>query len=345
LRQSIFEQNAATGQSTPLVVLQAREGRRSSGLGIDKEGLGSPRVAAMLDKRLSLGENTPQFVPQDRVRGGVRFEDPLKLQEEEDRAREEEELREDGHIRSSQSGEKDVTANLKDMISSLSPKKTRVGSRKSLHVGAARGVLGKRPVELDTDEEEAEPSPKRLRGHDVSPVKGVRLPPHTSKDETAPRSMRSPLRRATSTSPLKGSATPTQEPQRAPKTSTTPLKNGIDSLHIASDPQQPEQEEDATAEEVDGEYEPIELQDFLNMTNIHFMELTTTKRRHTIAPGSATKRLSRNRRSGEDVPKPGTVTFDDCVAAGFCTVPMLELYQHVSSVPFRHVKFITYIPF
>lgn len=340
LRQSIFGQNAATGQSTPLVVLQPRERRRSSGLGIDKEGLGSPRVAAMLDKRLSLGESTPQFVPQDRARGDVRFEDPLKLQEEEDRAREEEELREDGHIRSSQSGEKDTTTNLKDMISSLSPKKTRVGNRKSLHVGAARGVLGKRPVELDSDEE-AEPSPKRLRGHDVSPVKGVRLPPHTSKDETARRSMGSPLRRATSFSPLKGNATPTQEPRQASKTSTTPLKKEVDSLHMASDPQQPEQEEDTPAENVDSEYEPIELQDFLNMTNIHFMELTTTKRRHTIAPSSATKRLSRNRRSGEEVPKPSTVTFDDCVAAGFCTVPMLELYQHVSSVPFRHVAFIT----
>lgn len=330
-RQSIFEHNAATGESTPLFVLQPREGRRSSGLGIDKEGLGSPRVAALLDKRLSLGENTPQFVPQERPRAGVRFEDPLKLQAEEECDREEEELREDGHISPGRSTDKDVTSSLKDMISSLSPKK--VGSRKSLHVGAARGILGKRPIELDLEEEETENSPKRLRGRDVSPVKGVRLPPPTSKDE-----IRSPGRTA-SCSPRKNTATPGQEPRKASKSSTTPLKEGIDSLHIASDPQQPEQE-DVPSQESDAQVEPIHLQDFLNMTNIHFMELTTTKRRHTTAPGSAKKKMTRI--SGENMPKTGSVTFDDCVAVGFCTVPMLELYQHVR-YPVLHHGFSAHI--
>lgn len=327
-RHSIFEQNTASGQSTPRIVLQPREGRRSSGLGIDKEGLGSPRVAALLDKRLSLGENTPQFVPEERPRGGVRFEDPLKMQADEERDREQEELREDGHIPPADSGERDATSNLKDMISSLSPKKSKVGSRKSLHVGAARGILGKRPIELDLDEEEADNSPKRLRGHNVSPVKGVKLPGPV-KDGAPRRSIRSPVRRSGSSSPLKGSATPTQELRSAPKSGTTPLKEGIDTLHLASDPQQPEEDEEVPAQGPAADLEPIQLQDFLNMTNIHFMELTTTKRRHTTAPGSATKKLTRL--SGERMPKPGTITFDDCVAAGFCTVPMLELYQHVSS--------------
>ncbi|KAJ5641688.1 hypothetical protein N7490_005688 [Penicillium lividum] len=326
LRQSIFEQNMAGGQSTPRIVLQPREGRRSSGLGIDKEGLGSPRVAAILDERPSLGEGTPQFTPQERPRGGVRFEDPLKMQADEERDRELEEMREDGHIPPSQ-GEGDVTSNLRDMISSMSPKKNRMGSRKSLHVGAALGILGKRPLELDMDDSEAENSPKRLRGRDVSPVKGVKLPAPTVGDEKSRRSVLSPVRRAHSSSPLKGSTTPTSlsELQTPTKTGATPLKEGVDALHLASDPQLPEPEED-NPQEQDPDFEPIQLQDFLNMTNIHFMELTTTKRRHTTAPGSATRRLSR--RSGENVPKAGTITFDDCVVAGFCTVPMLELYQH-----------------
>jgi len=68
--------------------------------------------------------------------------------------------------------------------------------------------------------------------------------------------------------------------------------------------------------------ERIQLQDFLNMTNIRFMELTTTKRRHTIAPKSA------NHSTGEDEK---IIALEDCVAAGAVTVPMLELYQHVSS--------------
>jgi kinetochore protein Spc7/SPC105 len=107
------------------------------------------------------------------------------------------------------------------------------------------------------------------------------------------------------------------------------LKKGIDALHLASDSQQPQEEEaEAAVEDQAEDVEPIQLQDFLNMTNIHFMELTTTKRRHTTAPGSATRRLSRA--SSENVVKQGVITFDDCVAAGFCTVPMLELYQHAS---------------
>ncbi|KAJ6079350.1 hypothetical protein N7467_009103 [Penicillium canescens] len=324
LRQSLFEHNAATGESTPLFKLQPREARRSSGLGIDKEGLGSPRVAAILDKRQSLGDSTPQFIPQEQPRSGVRFEDPLRMQAEEERDREEEELREDGHLPVPHSEERDVTSSLKDMIQSLSPKKTKIGSRKSLHVGAARGVLGKRPVELDLDEDEYENSPKRLRGHNVSPVKGVKLPVPTVREGSVQRSIISPARRAVSSSPLKGSTTPSHEPRSASKTSTTPLKQGIDNLHIDSDAQQPE-EEDAPVEE-EPEMEPIQLQDFLNMTNIHFMELTTTKRRHTTAPSSATKKLTRA--TGENMPKPRSITFDDCVAAGFCTVPMLELYQH-----------------
>jgi kinetochore protein Spc7/SPC105 len=330
-RPSIFEQDLSTGQSTPRIVLQPREGRRSSGLGIDKEGLGSPRVAALLDKRLSLGENTPQFVPQERPRvGGVRFEDPLKMQADEEREREEEELREDGHLLAPNLVNRDPTSSLKDLISRMSPKKGKVGSRKSLHVGAARGILGKRPAELDLDEEEAENSPKRLRGHTVSPVKGVRLP-GPSHESASGRSIRSPVRRARSSSPLKGSTTPTQEPLSVSNKGTTPLKKAIDALHLASDPQQPEEEEaEAAVEDPAEEIEPIQLQDFLNMTNIHFMELTTTKRRHTTAPGSASKRLSRGRASSENIVKQGVITFDDCVAAGFCTVPMLELYQHVS---------------
>ncbi|CAI7623703.1 unnamed protein product [Penicillium viridicatum] len=325
LRQSLFEHNVATGESTPLFKLQPREGRRSSGLGIDKEGLGSPRVAALLDRRQSLGDSTPKFVPQEQPRSGVRFEDPLQLQAEEEREREEEELREDGNITGLQS-DREVTPSLKDMISNLSPKKTRIGSRKSLHVGAARGVLGKRPVELDLDEDEVENSPKRLRGHNVSPVKGVKLPTPMFREGNVRRSMLSPVRRAASSSPPKGSTTPSQQSRSASQTSTTPLKHGIDALHIASDPQQPEEEEITPVEEPSQEIEPIQLQDFLKMTNIHFMELTTTKRRHTTAPGSATKKLTRP--SGENMPKPGSITFDDCVAAGFCTVPMLELYQH-----------------
>lgn len=274
----------------------------------------------MLDKRRSIGEEAGDFVPQDKVPQGVRFEDPIKLQEEVDREREEEEIREDGHIQPPNN--QDPTASLRDMISSLTPKKNKVRGRKSLHVGAARGILGKRPAELDLeDEDEAENTPKRLRRReDMSPVKSVKLPPPPTKEETVGRAARSPARKTMEVSPTKASTTPNHEPR------------GVSIL----DPHQPTLspqadkvgDEEGVAESIEPDFEPIQLQDFLNMTNIHFMELTTTKRRHTTAPDSISKRTARLSLEGNG--KSSASNFDECVAAGFCTVPMLELYQHVS---------------
>jgi len=64
----------------------------------------------------------------------------------------------------------------------------------------------------------------------------------------------------------------------------------------------------------------IHLQDFLNMTSIRFMELTTTKRRHTAAPASF---KNGHLASGEE-----DTSLERYVVAGACTVPTLELYQH-----------------
>lgn len=320
-RKSLFGSTAATGEAVPLFVLRPHGKRRSSGLGIDKEGLGSPRVAAMLDERRSIGEEAPRFVPQEQPRSAVRFEDPLKLQEEVDMEREEEEKREDGHIPPPQV---DPTANLKDMISSLTPKKNKLRGRKSLHVGAARGLLGKRPVELDQDEEEdADNTPKRLKGRNASPVKSIKLPAPPTKDETVGHLKRSP-RKSVIAPPTEGSTTPRQEPKTS-SLSLTPSKDVSESFNSTAESTSAE-EGNAAPQDSEPEFEPIQLQDFLNMTNIHFMELTTTKRRHTTAPGSASKRAAKL--SAES--KAAVASFEDCVAAGFCTVPMLELYQHVS---------------
>lgn len=327
-RKNDLQHNEVKGDSTPLFSLKPRE-RRSSGLGIDKEGLGSPSVAAMLDKRKSIGHEACQFVPQVQ---GVRFEDPLKLHAEVDREREEEERREDGHILP----EKDATLSLKEMISSLTPKKSKLRGRKSLHVGAAKGLLGKRPIELDMDDDEVEDTPKRLRGPGASPVKNIRLPTPSANNEAVSQFMRSPLRKSLRLSPVKLSTTPVQEPKSGSRDLTSPLKHGIESLHLttplASSPSRPE-EESIDIQEPESKFEPIQLQDFLNMTNIHFMELTTTKRRHTTAPNSARRE---SRLSAGNEHKSGAASFEDCVAAGFCTLPMLELYQHVSLTFFQN---------
>ncbi|MCJ1438218.1 hypothetical protein MMC27_007605 [Xylographa pallens] len=339
-----FDENAVTGTTTPSVVLKPRS-RRVSGLGIDKEGLGSPRVAVLLDRRGSIGENALTFTPQGKATTGVRFEDPLAMQEQLENERIEEQRRESGRgilqleaDAQNEEGEKDATANLKDMIESLTPKKNKLKGRKSLHVGAARGLLGKRPAELDEDEED-DPSPKRVMGHDRSPVKSIKLPAPPSKLETTGRMMKGPrfsLGQVSGNGPLQTPTTQTSVGES--ENATTPKNHGRykDTELILSAAKPPisfnEKIAGASIAEVEptNEEDRIHLQDFLNMTSIRFMELTTTKRRHTLAP------INSNEDNDSTTLTRGVATdgeyntreLESCVVAGACTVPMLELYQH-----------------
>lgn len=312
---SLFE-NTRTGETIPAFILQP-QGKRSSGFGIDKEGLGSPSLAALLDRRRSIREDAQVFVLREQPSRGVRFEDPLKIQEEVDREREEEENREDGHILPIHQNERDATLNLKELISSLTPKK-KVGGRKSLHVGAAKGLLGKRPVELDQDDDEESDTPKRFRVRDASPVKNVKLPAPPTKDETVGRIARSVVKDGDSTPRKQGLFINAKSPSGKTTMSSqpSPAPSPHNDMH--------------DVESAKPQLEPIQLQDFLNMTNIHFMELTTTKRRHTTVPSGENRGSST---PGKNDSKKGAISLEDCVAAGFCTVPILELYQHVGSLP------------
>ncbi|MCJ1285991.1 hypothetical protein MMC26_005333 [Xylographa opegraphella] len=342
-----FDENATTGTTTPSVVLKPRS-RRVSGLGIDKEGLGSPRVAVLLDGRGSIGENALTFTPQGKTAAGVRFEDPRAMQEQLENERIVEQRRESGRGIMQQEAdaqnedeEKDATANLRDMIESLTPKKNKLRGRKSLHVGAATGLLGKRPAELDEDEDD-DPSPKRLMGYNRSPVKSIKLPAPPSKSETTGRLMKGPrfsLGQVSGNAPLQ---TPTaQTSADEGENVTTPRNHGRykDTELVLSTAKPPISFHEKIAGTTIAEIEPtnaedrIQLQDFLNMTSIRFMELTTTKRRHTLAPANgnedndSTTRIHGDANDGEYNAR----ELESCVVAGACTVPMLELYQHGKS--------------
>ena len=346
-RPSIFRQDMISGLATPSVILTPH-GRRSSGIGIDKVGLGSPRAAALLDRRGSIGEHAKAFTPQDRAAPSVRFEDPRTMVQELEREREEEERRDSGRgilqreadIQNPEE-EKDATINLKEMIESLTPKKKKLNGRKSLHVGAARGLLGKRPLELDGDEEDTDTPPKRLKGREGSPVKNVKLPAPPSKTETTGRITRAGRLSFAETVGNVQPATPTTAP--------SPLKNGRvttpkdqgrfkDAEPRSSSLKPPTSFNEKLAGESESSIQPeeeddrIHLQDFLNMTSIRFMELTTTKRRHTVAPIAMLDDSARKTaKEGENLNQAGSGReLEKCVVAGSCTVPMLELYQHVS---------------
>lgn len=340
---SVFSGNNGIGAAAPKIVLKPKR-RRSSGLGVDKEGLGSPRVTELLDRRGSIHQSAQSFVPNLKAPAAVRFEDPRMMEHEIDQERAEDERRESGRgilqieaDAQDTEEQRDVTADLKGKIESLTPQKKKSRPRKSLHVGAAKGILGKRPAELDDEEDEDNTTLDRLKGREGSPVKKIKLPAPPSKNETTRRNLR-PARASlletagnarTSTpsmraSPIKGAQATT--PQGQPR-----FKNVDNEMNtenpLTSFGEKLEAEKPVVAEPTEAE-DRIHLQDFLNMTSIRFMELTTTKRRLTVAPAvfdSEREASTKSDLTGADA------ELEKAIIAGACTVPMLELYQHVSA--------------
>ncbi len=342
----IFQHDSKTGASTPSVLLTPKP-RLPSGYGIDKPGLGSPRIAALLSRRGSIGEQAETFTPQMQAGKGVRFDDPRIMEQQLEKEREEDQRRESGRFILEREAdaqdvaeEKDVTANLMEMIESLTPKKKKLNGRKSLHVGAAKGILGKRPAELDEDDDDGDGTPTTWKGKERSPVKNIKLPGPPSKVETTGR-----LTRATRKSferfsgNVENVTTPTlpSSPPKGPIVTTPKNQGRFKNVEPVATNPPITFEEKLNAETLEipepiEEEERIHLQDFLNMTSIRFMELTTTKRRHTVAPNALLDANARDASSKQkDDEHPGSDRdLERCVVAGACTVPMLDLFQHVS---------------
>lgn len=321
----LFQQDS----TLPLVVLTPQR-PRLSGVGIDRSGIGSPRVTELLGRRSSIGESAAAFspVPIPGQRKAVAFEDPKVMEEELDRERRDEQDRESGRRimeRETDAGsdDRDATLNLKELIQGLSPKKPTFRGRKSLHVGSAKGLLGKRPSELDDDSDaEEQDGVKRLKGLQGSPVKNIRLQQPPSKAETT--GSRATISRLDDADGETITPSSSQSPQKAVKL-TTPKDQGR-FRNVYNDQPTTTLNFNATPSTNISDLLPndgddrIHLQHFLNMTSIRFMELTTTKRRHTIMPSARKDSLSGG---GKD-----DISLEKCVVAGACTVPMLELFQH-----------------
>lgn len=340
----LFNKNPYSGEATPTIVLKPPL-RRSSGVGIDRPGLGSPRVTTLLDRRQSIGKDAETFKLPKEGSKSVAFKDTQVIKDDLQK--------QDVLDQSSISGqaalkddvnnqsfgeEKDTTANLKDLIESLTPRKKKLNGRKSLHVGAAKGLLGKRPVELDEDDDD-DSTPKRLRCREGSPVKKVRLPAPPSKNQTTGRITRSARRSLEETAGNTNIITPTLAGESS--TSRSRKDEGItDVENVRGVKKMPDTIEDTVEPQyTDGmksvaAINRVHLQDFLNMTSIRFMELTTTKRRLTVAPKSISENATDRPAGLEDTAVIGRrgSKLEQCVVAGACTLPMLELYQHVSFV-------------
>lgn len=137
-------------------------------------------------------------------------------------------------------------------------------------------------------------------------------------------------RKQTLTSPVKRGMTPKKShtPQKEPTSKqkiptpkkATPRKSLSPKKRVAFG-EEPENKENMGLDSVDESLEEIErisLQEFLELTKIRFMDLSTTKRRHTAAPAAFHDKELEEK---ED-------SLDRYVVAGACTLPEFELYQH-----------------
>ena len=147
----------------------------------------------------------------------------------------------------------------------------------------------------------------------------------------------SPLKRLANVSPKKAITPKAQSPTKktlTPLKRPTPTKKTLSITQFQADKSlaSPATQDRKTVEKLikneglpaseASSPERIQLQDFLNMTSIRFMELTTTKRRHTAAP-SAIKGIGLHQ-----IPSDAQQSLQSRVVAGACVVPTLEMFQH-----------------
>lgn len=132
---------------------------------------------------------------------------------------------------------------------------------------------------------------------------------------------------------LKG-VTPKEQPQQSPPKATTPRPRPTPKPAANSQTSPARQLSDDLQRIQQGEQaaEKVQLQKFLDLAGIRFMDLTTTKRRMTTAPTP-----SKNRKPGDAQDEPH-VTLESAVVAGSCTVPELEMYEHACHELKRYIS-------
>lgn len=139
----------------------------------------------------------------------------------------------------------------------------------------------------------------------------------------------SPLKRSVAATPREAASQKTPSPKKtpSPRKSSSPQKQvqfGVDEVQYPTLPAEEEKNGEAVGDEEP--VEQIQLQEFLEMTGIRFMELTTTKRRHTGYPGAQNafgRSASLNAAEIE-----GRDDLETCVVAAACTEPEYLMYQH-----------------
>ncbi|GAM84331.1 hypothetical protein ANO11243_023250 [Dothideomycetidae sp. 11243] len=153
------------------------------------------------------------------------------------------------------------------------------------------------------------------------------------------RTMATPRKEANAT-PLKRlkDMTPKKTPLRTPlaKMRTPgPAPSTAPRVQFAAIEEEPQAQNDEVTKQLSEELarstepaHPVTLNGFLDLAGIKFMDLTASKRRYTVAPTPAkTPRSAAAAEEDGDLAS-AEARFEEAVAAGACTIPELDLYQH-----------------
>ncbi|KAF2153275.1 Spc7-domain-containing protein [Myriangium duriaei CBS 260.36] len=157
-------------------------------------------------------------------------------------------------------------------------------------------------------------SPKKVTSHPTpNMLDSIRAMSTPRKETSAPAT--TPLKRLKEMTPRK---TPLRTPLAQKR---TPRATATQKVQFSSIPEEPQQDEatqqlhaELAAAATPGP--PVTLGSFLDAAGVKFMDITASKRRHTVAPTP-----------GKSTPA-ADATFADEVAAGCSTLPELDLYAH-----------------
>ena len=196
---------------------------------------------------------------------------------------------------------------------------------------------------LDAQLETAEPSPivaKQLRS---SPMKQTPATPEQVQDEPTQDGRRLAESIKLMSTPRKDAlknVTPKKQtpavkqasPAAAPPSRLRPTPKNKTQTQPQSSPAKQLVEDVSKIKSSDRAVEKVKLQEFLDLANIRFMDLTATKRRMTtaITPSKA-------RKAGQ-MPEDPEVNFESAIVAGGCTLPELEMYEHACHELKRYIS-------
>lgn len=138
-----------------------------------------------------------------------------------------------------------------------------------------------------------------------------------------------PRKTATPKTATSSKGTPKLRKAVSPRKSLTPQRNFR--VEMIPSPKYLDEEAEGVEEESNGDR--IQLQDFLDMTNIRFMDLTTTKRRHTGHPFA-----NLNKRASQQGFEESETGMDSWIVAAACTLPEYEMYQHACHELKRYIS-------